>query len=169
LFWEGSFDWKPELRQIDHVPRRELRYPAQVESWLVEWGQKLTSPGKMILIGSGALLWHAARRNIEVPLSENSMDVDSITRNDEIAELCYEAHIGSSFEMENGWHVNLMPDEVLSGLPEDWEGRASQKIYRLLTVEIPAPADLLVPKLKRGEPRDLAHHRWALYNGLISE
>jgi hypothetical protein len=84
----------PEFGQIqaikERVPRRELKYPAQIEQWLVGWGLKLKAPGKMILIGSGALLWHAAQRGIEEPLSENSMDVDPITHDDEVAELCYE-------------------------------------------------------------------------------
>jgi hypothetical protein len=149
------------------VPRRELKYPAQVERWLIGWGQLVKSQGTMILIGSGALLWHAAQRGIESPLPENSMDVDPITTDNEIAELCYDALIGSPFERANGWHVNLMPPGALEGLPTDWKTRASTKAYRLLTVEVPAAEDLLVPKLKRGEPRDLAHRQWALYNGLI--
>ena len=150
------------------MPRRELRNPAQVEQWLVNWGEKISAPGKLILIGSGALLWHAAQRGITTPLPENSMDVDPITSDDEVAELCYEAHIGSPFERENGWHINLMPDQALDGLPGDWKTRASTKTYRLLTVEVPAVEDLLVPKLKRKEPRDLAHHQWARYNGLTN-
>jgi S-formylglutathione hydrolase FrmB len=150
------------------MPRRELKHPAQIEEWLIGWGQKLKAPGKMILIGSGALLWHAAQRGIETPLPENSMDVDPITHDDEVAELCYEGHIGSPFERENGWHINLMPDGALDGLPLDWENRSTRKSYNLLTVEVPAPEDLLAPKTKRGEPRDLAHHQWAVYNGLIS-
>ena len=121
----------------------------------------------MILIGSGALLWHAAQRGIESPLPENSMDVDPVTHDDEVAELCYEAHIGSSFERENGWHINLMPEQALEGLPSDWRVRSSTKDYHRLTVQVPAPIDLLAPKLKRNEPRDLAHSVWARYNGLI--
>jgi hypothetical protein len=39
-------------RYLHVVPRRELKYPSQVERWLVAWGQKLQKPGKMILIGS---------------------------------------------------------------------------------------------------------------------
>ena len=97
------------------------------------------------------------------------MDVDPITHDDEIAELCYEAHMGSSFERQNGWHINLMPDGALDGLPSDWKKRSHKKNYSLLILEVPAPEDLLAPKLKRGEPRDLAHHQWALYNGLISK
>jgi hypothetical protein len=151
------------------VPRRELKYPVQVEHWLLDWGQKLKTPGKMILIGSAGLLWHAAQRGIEQPLPENSMDADPITRDDEVAELCYEAHIGSPFERQNGWHINLMPMGALDGLPSHWQQRVSHKAYGLLSVEVPAPADILVPKLKRGEARDLAHHQWALYNGLITK
>jgi len=54
----------------------------------------------MILIGSGALLWHAFQGGIGEPLPENSMDVDPITDSDEVARLCYEALIGSEFEQE---------------------------------------------------------------------
>jgi hypothetical protein len=115
------------------------------------------------------LLWHAAQRGIETPLPENSMDVAPITHDDEIAELCYEAHIGSPFERQNGWHINLLPDGALDGLPSDWQKRSSKKNYGSLTVEVPAPEDLLAPKLKRGEARDLAHHQWTLYNGLVSK
>lgn len=61
------------------MPRRELRHPHQVEDWLLELDQQLTQPGRMILIGSGALLWHAFQRGISEPLPENSMDVDPIT------------------------------------------------------------------------------------------
>jgi hypothetical protein len=164
---KAVFDGSPQNGQITKMPRRELKYPAQVEQWLVSCGQKLKTPGKMILIGSGALLWHAAQRGIETPLPENSMDVDPITHDDEVAELCYEGHIGSTFERENGWHINLMPDDALNGLPEEWRSRVYRKEYGVLTVEVPAPEDLLKPKLVRGETRDLAHHQWALYIGLI--
>jgi len=157
-----------EMSQSNQVPLRELKYPIQVEHWLVDWGRKLKAPGKLILIGSGGLLWHAAQRGIESPLPENSMDVDPITFDDDVAELCYEAHIGSPFERENGWHINLMPRDALDGLPSDWPSRVSRKEYGLLAVEVPCPADLLAPKLKRGERRDLAHRQWALYTGLIS-
>ena len=44
------------------MPRRELKHPRQVEDWLVELSEKVTAPAGMILIGSGALLWHAAQR-----------------------------------------------------------------------------------------------------------
>ena len=151
------------------MPRRELKHPRQVEQWLADWGNKVTAPVEMILIGSGALLWHAAQRGLEMPLPENSMDVDPITSDDQVAELCYESHIGSSFEREHGWHINLMPHAALEGLPADWPSRASEKHYGKLKVCVPSSADLLVPKLKRGEPRDLAHRQWALYNGLIPE
>ncbi len=149
------------------MPRRELKYPAQIERWLIDWGQRLKAPGRMILIGSGGLLWHAAQRGIETPLPENSMDVDPITSDDEVAELCYESQIGSSFERENGWHINLMPNGALDELPPGWRARASEKVYGGLSVAVPTPMDLLAPKLKRREARDLAHHQWALYNGLI--
>ena len=148
------------------MPRRELKHPSQIEAWLAGWGRKLHAPGEMILIGSGALLWHAAQRGVEVPLPENSMDVDPITEDEEVAALGYEAHIGSSFEKQNGWHVNLMPPEVLSAFPLDWRERVSNKSYGVLRVIVPAPADLLVPKLARGEPRDLAHADWSRRIGL---
>jgi hypothetical protein len=148
------------------MPRRELKYPAQVEQWLVTWGQKLTKPGEMILIGSGGLLWHAAQKGIDTPLPENSMDVDPITQDDEVAELGYEAQIGSVFEKENGWHINLMPPGALKDLPPGWKDRAVRKRYGFLTVIVPVAPDLLVPKLKRGEARDLLHSQWAKAIGL---
>jgi hypothetical protein len=60
-----------------------------------------------------------------------------------------------------------MPDSALRELPSDWQRRSSKKTYGFLTVEVPAPDDLLAPKLKRGEPRDLAHGQWARYNALV--
>ena len=150
------------------MPRRELREPRQVEDWLMELGASLQSPGRLILIGSGALLWHAAQRGITEPLPENSMDVDPATDSDQVAERCYDAMIGSDFEQRHGWHVNLMPSAVLRELPPDWEMRASTKTYGLLQVRVPSPDDLLVPKRKRNEPRDRAHDAWARRVGLIS-
>src|SRR2546425_8841389 len=117
------------------MPRRELRDPRQVEDWLVELSGRLTQPAQMILIGSGALLWHAAQRGITEPLPENSMDVDPITDSEEVARLCYEAVIGSEFEREHGWHVNLMPDLVLREFPQDWRSRVSSKTYCQLVVQ----------------------------------
>ncbi len=32
---------------------------------------------------------------------------------------------------------------------------------QLLTVVVPSVGDLLIPKLKRGEPRDIKHAEWA--------
>jgi hypothetical protein len=149
------------------MPRRELKHPHQVEDWLVEMSRQLTKPGQMILIGSGGLLWHAARRGIKEPLPENSMDVDPITDSDEIASLCYQAIIGSDFEQSHGWHVNLMPDSVLREFPPDWKDRAVEVSYGPLCVIVPAAGDLLVPKTKRGEPRDHAHAAWAKRVGLV--
>jgi hypothetical protein len=60
----------------------------------------------MILIGSGALLWHAAQQGVETPLPENSMDVDPITASKEVALLAYESMSGSQLEKTHGWHVN---------------------------------------------------------------
>ena len=88
------------------MPRRELKDPNQVENWLIELSQQLTQSAEMILIGSGALLWHAFQKGIAEPLPENSMDVDPITESDEVARLCYDALIGSEFEQKHGWHVN---------------------------------------------------------------
>ncbi len=61
-----------------------------------------------------------------------------------------------------------MPAAVLRELPAGWEARASRKTYGRLAVTVPAPADLLAPKLKRGEPRDLKHAEWARSVGLLS-
>ena len=134
----------------------------------MELGGSLRSPGSMTLIGSGALLWHAAQRGIATPLPENSMDVDPVTDSDEIAGHCYDSMIGSEFELRHGWHVNLMPEYVLRELPADWKTRATSKLYGALTVLVPAPDDLLVPKRKRNEPRDRAHEVWARQIGLLS-
>jgi len=143
------------------MPRKELRYPRQIEDWLQDWGRRLTEPGSLILIGSGGLLWHAAQRGLDTPLPENSMDVDPVTSSQAVALLGYEAMIGSEFEKQHGWHVNLMPAAVLQEMRRDWETRAFQKIYGRLEVTVPAVDDLLGPKLKRGEPRDILHAEWA--------
>jgi len=149
------------------MPRRELKHPQQVEDWLHELAAGLTVPARMILIGSGALLWHAAQRGLSEPLPENSMDIDPITDSEEVARACYDSLIGSEFERRHGWHVNLMPDFVLREFPSDWEARATVRSYGHLAVTVPAPADLLVPKLKRNEPRDRAHGAWAKRIGLL--
>ena len=125
------------------MPRRELKFPVQVEDWLVELGSSITKPGSMILIGSGALLWHAAQRGIT------------------------DAIIGSEFERTHGWHVNLMPDSVLKEFPPDWRKRASSRQYEHLNLEVPSPPDLLIPKYKRGEPRDRVQAAWAKRIGLL--
>lgn len=148
------------------MPRRELTHPKQVEQWLVELGSQLTQPGRLTLIGSGGLLWHAAQLGLTEPLSENSMDVDPITDSDEVAERCYDAMIGSAFEQAHGWHVNLMPASVLREFPAGWERRAARKSYGLLSVTVPQPDDLLAPKQKRDEPRDRSHIAWARRIGL---
>src|SRR3989442_11387638 len=149
------------------MPRRELRHPRQVEDWLQEIKGQLQAAGEMILIGSGALLWHAFQRGIVEPLPENSMDVDPITNSDEIAGLCYDAVIGSEFEQSHGWHVNLMPESVLKEFPSDWKSRASTKEYGRLKVVVPSAADLFIPKRKRNEPRDRAQETWARTVGLL--
>jgi hypothetical protein len=95
------------------------------------------------------------------------MDVDPVTDSDEIAERCYDAMIGSEFEQQHGWHINLMPATVLRELPTDWETRASRKEYGFLSVLVPSPTDLLIPKRKRNEPRDRAHIAWAERMGML--
>lgn len=149
------------------MPRRELRHPHQVTDWLHEWGAKLQEPASMILIGSAGLLWHAARIGRDDPLPENSMDVDPVTDSDAVAELAYDALIGSKFEQTHGWHVNLMPRMVLDQLPEGWRERTSEAAYGHLTVIVPTAADLLAPKRKRGEPRDVQHEAFARQLGLV--
>jgi len=61
-----------------------------------------------------------------------------------------------------------MPDAVLRELPPGWESRAASGIYGMLTATVPAPDDLLAPKLRRNEPRDRAHQAWARAVGLIA-
>jgi len=143
------------------MPRKELKYPHQIEAWLKAWGKQLTEPGSLVLIGSGGLLWHAAQRGLEIPLPENSMDVDPVTTSQAVAVLGYEAMIGSEFEKLHGWHVNLMPVSVLQEMKAGWQQRASKKVYGSLEVVVPSVEDLLAPKLKRGEPRDILHASWA--------
>ena len=150
------------------MPLRELSRPQQIIDWLVGWGEQLKEPGEMILIGSGALLWHAHRAGKDTPLPENSMDVDPITFSQAIAELAYDSIIGSDFEREHGWHVNLMPDLALKDFPEGWKDRCAAAKYGYLSLVVPSVSDLLAPKLKRNEPRDRAHHEWAISLGLLS-
>ncbi len=139
------------------VPRRELSRPSQVIAWLEDWGARLEEPAEMILIGSGALLWHVHQSGSDEPLPENSMDVDPITSSEAVAELAYDCLIGSEFEEEHGWHVNLMPEMALRSLPEGWEERSDRARYGNLSVCVPAVDDLLHAKLQRREPRDLVH------------
>jgi len=47
--------------------------------------------------------WHAWQQGLDLPLPENSMDVDPITDSEEIALLGYDALIGSEFEKQRGW------------------------------------------------------------------
>lgn len=143
------------------MPRRGLNHPDQIERWLTEMGDTLKADGELTLIGSGALLWHAFQQGLTQPLPENSMDADPITESEEVAEMCYDRLIGSEFEMKEGWHVNLMPKSVLKEFPEDWEKRSTTKKYRRLTVTVPSVADLMIPKRKRGEPRDKKHEEYA--------
>jgi len=155
------------LVKILRMPRRELSRPQQVTVWLHEWGKQLTQPADMVLIGSAALLWHAAQKGITASLPENSMDADPVTNSDELAWLCYDAVIGSEFEQAHGWHINLMPESVLKELPEGWLERATVAQDGNLTVTVPHATDLLAPKLRRNEPRDRQHAAWAREQGLI--
>lgn len=149
------------------MPRRELKNGKQVADWLAELGNTLKAPGNLTLIGSAALLWHAHDRGATAELPEASMDVDPVTDSDEVAMHCYEALIGSEFERIHGWHVNLMPESVLRELPTGWEQRTTTRLIGKLQLRVPAPADLLAPKLRRNEPRDRAHAEWAKSIGLI--
>ena len=149
------------------MPRRELKNGTQVSAWLHELGVSLQKPGNMTLLGSAALLWHTSDRGMDAELPEASMDVDPVTDSEEVALRCYEALIGSEFERTHGWHVNLMPDTVLAELPSGWEERATTRQIGNLRLTVPAPADLLAPKLRRNEPRDRAHAEWARRIGLL--
>lgn len=165
---------KTKAREIVHrllgedAPRSDLRKPSQVEAWLKEWGNLMPEPGGMILIGSAGLLWnvlHVLGKDSELP--SNSMDADVLTDSDLVAEFGYTALIGSQFERKHGFHVNLMPNEVLTEMNSDWRQRANSHTYGNLTVTVPAASDLFVPKLKAGRPRDLQQHHWAKEIGLV--
>jgi len=149
------------------MPRRELKTGKQVADWLAQVAGALGSSGSITLIGSGALLWHAYDKGFVTELPEASMDIDPVTDSDEIARLCYDGLIGSDFEREHGWHINLMPHTVLDGLPVGWESRATIREVGLLHLVVPSPADLLAPKLARNEERDRAQAQWAKCIGLI--
>jgi hypothetical protein len=60
-----------------------------------------------------------------------------------------------------------MPETVLTELPAGWKLRATQKQIGRLNLLVPAPPDLLAPKLKRNEPRDRAHAEWSRQVGLL--
>ena len=149
------------------MPRRELKRGKQVADWLTELGASLKAPGNMTLIGSAALLWHAHDRGITVDLPEASMNVDPVTGSDEVAMLCYEALIASEFERTHVRHVNFMPNSVLRKFPASWAQRATRRQIAKLHLLVPAPADLLAPKLKRNEPCDRTHADWAKRVGLL--
>jgi len=95
------------------------------------------------------------------------MDVNPVTESEAVAELAYDALIGSDFERVHGWHVNLMPRMALDGLPKGWQERSYSSTYGNLTVVVPSPPDLLAPKLQRNEPRDRQHTALARQLGLI--
>ena len=149
------------------MPRRDLKHGKQVADWLADLGRQLAAPGNVTLIGSGALLWHAHDRGLATELPEASMHIDPVTESDEVARHCYEGLIGSEFERLHGWHINLMPHTTLRELPQGWEHRAVVRQLDRLRLVVPAPADLLAPKLRRGEPRDHAQAEWAARIGLI--
>jgi len=149
------------------VPRSELSHPRQVIDWLDDWGRRLADPAEMILIGSAALLWHVGQAGLDVHMPENSMDADPVTSDQAVAELAYDAMIGSEFELTHGWHVNLMPDLALRSLPEGWKDRCAISIHGNLTVVVPSVPDLLAPKLLRNEPRDRIHAGWMSSLGLF--
>lgn len=149
------------------MPRAELRHPQQVVDWLESLKSEIHEPCQMWLIGSGALLLHAHIKSIQAPLPSNSMDVDPVVVGDALAWACYDACIGSEFEKRHGWHVNLMPDAVLKELPQGWEDRAENLPFGMVHVILPSVDDLLAPKLKRGEPRDLEHRDWAIQQKLL--
>jgi hypothetical protein len=146
------------------VPIAELKNGRQVEDWLISVNTSLRTPGSLILIGSGGLLWHVFQKGLTVELPTEGMNVDPITDSEEIAWLCHEAHLGSESEKVMGFHVHLRPRKALEGLALDWESRASAKSYGLLTVRVPAPDDLLVAKIGRGQKRDIAQAGWAFIN-----
>jgi len=56
---------------------------------------------------------------------------------------------------------------VLNEMPAGWKSRATQKQIGRLNLLVPAPADLLAPKLKRNEPRDRAYAEWSRRVGLL--
>ena len=60
-----------------------------------------------------------------------------------------------------------MPETTLRELPQGWEDRAVVRQLSRLRLVVPAPPDLLAPKLRRGEPRDRAQAEWAARVGLI--
>lgn len=82
---------------------------------------------------------------------------------------CYNALIGSEFERVHGWHVNLMPATVLREMPEGFKERAVIRQIGFLRLVVPSPNDLLAPKLRRAEPRDLSHANWAKSIGLLEQ
>jgi len=61
-----------------------------------------------------------------------------------------------------------MPDAVLNEFPPDWQRHAVLRQIGLLKLTVPSPNDLLAPKLKRGDPRDIKHAEWAKQIGLIA-
>ena len=149
---EATVKSKSTARHIlGSLAYRSLR-AAAVSFWVmvISFGLLRLAPGDPVLARLGAEAEPAAIERLRRQLR---LDVDPVTQSDAVALLGYEAMIGSEFDKRHGWHVNLMPSAVLSEMPADWMQRASRKHYGLLEV--------LVPKLKRGEPRDKLHAEWA--------
>lgn len=139
-----------------------------MDAWLREAATHAGPGATVTLVGFGGLLWLAHRRNPDHPApAMMSMDIDPVTDDEQIAEFGYDCVIGSAFELEHGFHINLMPKVVLREMPDGWEARAAHERYGDLTVIVPSARDLLAPKMRRGEPRDRAHLRWAEEAGLI--
>jgi len=151
------------------MPRRELKNGRQVHDWINSVAHRISQPANLTLIGSAALLWHAHDRGINTELPEASMDIDPLTDSDEVARICFEGLIGSEFEKEHGFHINLMPDAVLNEFPPDWQQRAVVRQIGLLKLTVPSAEDLLAPKLKRHDPRDMKHAQWAKDIGLVAQ
>lgn len=167
LVYHSGMDESVRIIPGNNAPLDGLRSSRQVKDWLLEWGRDIDH-SKMILIGSAALLCQASRiLGHEVELPENSMDVDVVTDDDKVAALGYASIIGSPFEKSHGFHVNLMPNEALLTLPQEWESRSSTEKYGGLSVVIPSIADILAAKMKVGRPRDYQQYAWAKELGLL--
>jgi len=139
------------------MPRRELKYPHQVEEWLMEMGRQVTQPGQMILIGSGGLLWHAAQRGIEEPLPEtqHGCGPDSPTQMKSRA-FAIKRLLGVNSSKLMGWHVKLGCQNRCCASFR-WIGKTARPQALTATARHSAgTADLLIPK-SSGANREIAH------------